>query len=326
MVIGLTVILLRGPCVPLVGEGCAVTTLKRLQGGTHLAHGGRAPGRRLGQQAVDQPRQPLRQPADEAGKRRRWLQAHGVRIRILAQRRLAGQQLEGQRAEGVEVVGRHRGLTVELLGAHAGARATPGRQRASRGADRRRVTEIGDPRSPVGVQQHIGALEVTVDHTGPVGVLEGRGDLDQHRQQPLPGRAAKMADIATRRVLHHQQRGVVGLDEFMHLENMGVPEFALACELTAQKFDGTGVPGVVASQDLERDAPISVLREPDRAQASLAQRPDQQETPPGEPLPRLEVQHRHTRPACAVSAGPGCKRSPAVNPSRGRRWHPRPAV
>ena len=87
------------------------------------------------------------------------------------------------------------GSRSELLGRRVGGR--PGRQRGrelvGRGCSGERDAEVGRVEVAVVVDQHVGRLHVTVDHSGPVRGVQCRTDLfDQSSQRALiepPGRA-----------------------------------------------------------------------------------------------------------------------------------------
>src|SRR6185295_1872518 len=76
------------------------------------------------------------------------------------ERRITREQLVGERAEAVDVVGRPRRFTRELLRARRERRSG----RTARGIPLRRAgAEIGEQRTPRGIEQDVGWLEVAMD-------------------------------------------------------------------------------------------------------------------------------------------------------------------
>ncbi len=191
---------------------------------------------------------------------------HGVeRIdhALAAKRGLAGHQRVEDRAQAINV--RRQGdrptATRRLLGAHVGRRAqdrAAGRQLVV-GLDQLGQAEVGDVGVPVSVDQDIGRLQVAVEDSAHVSVLNGVGRLDHQGRDGamvVAVRGELLREVAPDDQLHAEVALTFVLADFIHGDDAGVVE----------KRDGLGLVlkptqlGVVGQEPglhhLEGDRPV----------------------------------------------------------------------
>ena len=169
-------------------------------------------------------------------------------------------------------------LAGRLLGAHvdrraddeAGARHAVVRRRG----DGARHPEVGHD-GVAGEDEHVGGLDVAVDHAVPVGVGQRVGDLAGDRQR-LVDREPRLAPepVAERLALderHDVVEDAVGLARVVDREDVRVGEAGRDLDLADEPL-GAERGGDVAPEDLDRDAPVlpEVLRQVDRRHSASA--------------------------------------------------------
>jgi hypothetical protein len=197
----------------------------------------------------------------------------------------AGEQLVEQHTERVHVRARVDVARVDLLGAHVGGRADElARLRQQRVRLEAALDRLGDAevdhlrlRATVDLRdQHVGRLDVAVDHALVVRVLDRFANLDEQAQ--AFGRAqllgcAVLVEMAACDELHREVRpSIVGLARVQDLGDAGMfhqrERTALGVE-TRQHLDGVHA----GLQDRERDASShrrSLQRLVNRAEAAFA--------------------------------------------------------
>ena len=154
---------------------------------------------------------------DRRGQRYRVLQLAlddlGLRWHV-DEREPARRRLEQGDPEPVHVGAGVERLPSELLGRGVGGR--PGRQRGDQlivAGAREGDPEVGEVEVPLGVEHHVGRLDVTVDHAGTVGGVQRRTDLLDHPSQLNVIEAFREHRRFERPARHqpHHEVGVVGL-------------------------------------------------------------------------------------------------------------------
>jgi hypothetical protein len=170
---------------------------------------------------------------------------------------LAGDPLVEHQGQGVDV-----GLAVEhppldLLGCGVPGRAQDGTVRLGPGrlGQRPGQAEVGDPESPVGIEEQVGRLDVPVDQSPLVGVVQpGRG-LEPHPHRLLRGQqgvgVVDLAEAAPGQVLEHQVRLVVLLAPVEDLEDVRVVEGGHGPGLGPEPLEEGGITGQGRVEDLD---------------------------------------------------------------------------
>ena len=167
------------------------------------------------------------------------------------ERWLAGKQFVERRAERVDVVRRLRRTAVHLLRAHVAKRAADGAaERDARDgvADARGEAEVGELQLAVGIEHHVGRLEVAVDHLAPVRVIERFAKLLCHWTQLGPReRAARLlcaqhAEIRAAHIFHRDERHLATLmNEIVNANDIRVREPAALQRLLPQFGQRDGI-------------------------------------------------------------------------------------
>ncbi len=191
------------------GFDAAIEPQSVLQHRAHLVgdmpHGRRPFAALLGQQPGDQQFEARRNRLHRLDARHR-LGGDLLRVEGRIERRIAREQFVGQRAETIDVVRGARGFVRRA--------AADWRRTASPGGPLGVVAfgcagaEIGQQRAARGVEQDVRRLQVTMNDTPRVRVFQRRGDVDEQRQDARVRSAAKLAEIAARRVDHGQHHRV----------------------------------------------------------------------------------------------------------------------
>ena len=230
--------------------------------------------------------------------------------RLAVARPAPGERLVTDRRERVDVDRRPGLAALELLGRHVGGgaqhRAAAGDARA---VGRRRDAEVDELRDRVVAQQHVGRLDVAVDHPVGVRVVERSAELARHARHPPRAQRAvaqRGRERLTGHVLHDDQhalvvdRGVVDRHEVRVVQRRA--ELRLAHEALLD------VSRAVGMQPLDRHLAVEtfVLAQQHGRHSPGAQMPEHAVAP---------VQQRSVR-RCRHSAG-GTRTSPATN---GRCW------
>ena len=160
-------------------------------------------------------------------------------------------------------------------GAHGDAGA--GEARASRAevSDQAEVCDEGNQGLALGLDEHVGGLEIPVQHACGVG---GDHPLDDAPTQGVDlveaqgPTADQLVEVeAASHVGHDDGVGVVDLQEVGHPEDVGMVEAGLGPSLQAQALDGLGLAGVEHLDGVDA-AQDGVPRSVDRAHAAGAQR------------------------------------------------------
>ncbi len=251
---------------------------------------------------------------------------HDRHRRTLAVRRPAGRRERHGRRPGVYVGGDGRVVAVQDLG-----REVAGRAQQPAGLGQPRV--LGHPGQPevdqhrrASLHQHVGRLDVAVQHPDGVHRLEGLGQCVGEVEQVGPGDRALLVDVVVEREPGH----VAGHHERHRTVRVGVQELGDArardplqrADLAGQPLARLAVADDVRAQHLESD-PLAVrpLREVHHSHAALADRGQQPVgTDDGRAGCRLgrgrhsaRLPKRRSRPAerpdpgdagCAASRGP----------------------
>ena len=141
-----------------------------------------------------------------------------------AVRRAARQHAVQQRPQGVDVpAGVGHGVQIGLLGRHVEHR--PQRRRLL--GREPRLTEIGQPRLAVLVQEDVGRLQVAVQHALAVGVDQARGHVAEQRHRLVDRHRARRDPIGQRalfQVLHDVVRRVGVPTDAQELHHVAVGE------------------------------------------------------------------------------------------------------
>ena len=206
-----------------------------------------------------------------------------------AVRPAAGEQLVEQHAQRVDVGGGGHRLAAHLFGAGVLGRhqLQPGRRRRQRLPGHLGIEQLGDAEieqlgDAVLGDQHVGRLDVAVDHQVLVRVLHRRGQLQEDVEPRVGVEHARFGVLDQRRAvdeLHHQVRPAVGRRAAVEQPgDVGMVEAGEDLPLGAEAADdGIGVHP--ALQHLEGDALVERVvvadGEIDRAHAALAQLADQ---------------------------------------------------
>jgi hypothetical protein len=118
-------------------------------------------------------------------------------------------------------------------------------------------TEVGDAEATVGVEQQIGRLDVPMDETTSVGVVETGGrfdpDLDGLFRREQDTGVERLAQAAAGQVLQHQVRLVLLLAPVVDLEDVGVVEGGHRPGLGPEPLEEGSVAGQGRMEDLDGD-------------------------------------------------------------------------
>ena len=196
------------------------------------------------------------------------------------ERYLPGEHLVQHGAETVDVAPRVDVLlSGRLLGAHVGRgphRCARSRETLfARVGERPRDAEVGDERMAAR-QEDVLRLDVAVDHTVPVRVLEGfrrlLRDADGHVHRELLLAVEPVAQRFPLDERHREPEPVGGLTAVVHREDVGVLQPGGEADLALEPFRAEGV-AQVRMEDLERDGAVvaQVVREVHRRHAAAAQ-------------------------------------------------------
>ena len=243
------------------------------EGVQHLAHP-RPPGRVGVQAAGHQRQQPRVEPAEVV------LAAadpvHDRHRRAAPERRPAG---AGERHRGrpaVHVGGGGRVLAVQRLGGDVAG----GAEQPAGAGEAHVVGDLGqaevDEDRGAALHQHVGRLDVAVQHAGRVHGVQGLGERAGEPGQVGAGDRALLLDVVGQREARHVAGGDVrdgavrvGVDD---LGDPGALHPAQRVDLTGQPVAGLVVPDHVRPEHLDREtAPVGGLPEVDHAHAALAQ-------------------------------------------------------
>ncbi len=183
---------------------------------------------------------------------------------------LPGEHLVEQGAEGVEVALRAGRLAERLLGREIG-HGPHQRAPADAGAPLRRCqAEVAEPGMPVVVEPDVRGLQVAMDDSARVRVLEGAGDvhrdLDRPRHlEPPPVRGQQRLHVAPRHVFADDVGAARVLSGVMHPDHVGmVSELAHRVGLAAStRLDRGGDAGGVEQGHRDLLVGARVLRQVD---------------------------------------------------------------
>jgi hypothetical protein len=241
-------------------------------------------GRALGERLLDgrsRGGRHLRARFANGPERRRDVPSHDDLRRGAEERRRAGEHLVRDAAQRVDVGAAVELFTGPLLGAHVDRRADDeagaGHPVVRRGRDGAGHAEVGD-HGVAGLDQHVGRLDVAVDHAELVGIGKRVGDLAGDDQRLVHRKARLAAQPVAQRLAFDERHDIVeqalGLVRVVHRQDMGVGETRRDLDLAREPM-GAEREGDVAAEELDRDEPAlpEVLRQIDRrhpASADLA--------------------------------------------------------
>ena len=164
-------------------------------------------------------------------------------------RRIAGQQLVGQRAEAIYIVCGCWWLTTQLRRARGkwreavlvgipSGRGCRSRRRGLRRHGRFGDTEICQACATSRIEQDVARLQITMDDSTLMGVLERLGNLQEYRNDLEEARAAQAAKIATGSELHRQNHCVARAFWREHLHDGRMIESACNCVFVLESAPG----------------------------------------------------------------------------------------
>jgi hypothetical protein len=198
------------------------------------------------------------------------------------ERRVAGEHLVGDASQGVDV--RPDGdlaLAHRLLGRHVVRRAEThpglGHPVAAGAGDGERDTEVRDQRGAV-VQQDVFGLDIPMDHTMAVGVVQRgrhfRREPEGVRYGELLLASQSVAEALPFDERHHIPGRAIGFATVDEPEDVGVLQGGDGLDL-AQEPLGANDRGQFRPEDLDRDLAVvaQVLRQVDGGHAALAELP-----------------------------------------------------
>ncbi len=252
------------------GEGCRGCMAIRRQRRERFAHRAVQIGGHIGPERRDVGRRLGDAPRD-----------HRQRV-LRSQRRLPGQHLEEHAPQRVHITSRVQRLLADgLLGTHVercSRREAGLRQpRTARFVDRDRDPEVRDHCHAL-VQQDVLGLDVAVDHTVAVRVVQGRGDLPRQLRGVFDREPAFTVQAnAQRLALHHRHHVIeepVGLARIVQRQDVRMIEPGRDPDLAQEPF-GAEHGRQLRPQHLERDPAVvpQVLGQVDRCHAALAELP-----------------------------------------------------
>ena len=172
----------------------------------------------------------------------------------------AGQELVSHGRQGVGVGGRTDGGAHHLLRRHVGRRS---RGHATDRLDGSRLEQLGQPevgqdRVAARVDQHVGRLDVTMDHALAVRVVESGADAFQEEERGLPVEALTSLEAIAQGAAGHVFDDHVGrsleLTEVVDVEYVRVAHLGDRLGLAAEAGGGVGV-GSEHAQDLDGGRP-----------------------------------------------------------------------
>lgn len=117
-------------------------------------------------------------------------------------------------------------------------------------------SEIGDLDLAVGIEQQILGLDVTVDDSTVVGILERLADRGHHGEGFLGResvRLERLSQIDSLHEFHDEVEELFRLAEVMHRDDVGMTESGERLRLAGEAVGETGLGFAVGSKELERD-------------------------------------------------------------------------
>ena len=152
------------------------------------------------------------------------VQRHHRLVRPGPERRCAGDDAVDRGGQRVDVRGRGRRPALEHLGCRIGdGRADQALGRLVAAGDPRDA-EVGEQRLTEGRDEHVGRLDVAMQHTGPVGGLQGPAQPDGIRDSLLPWHREPLGQRTTLDERHDQVRPAVWRGaRRQHLDDVRVP-------------------------------------------------------------------------------------------------------
>ncbi len=221
-------------------------------------------GKRLREDGID-----LRRKVRDEGRRRRRRLAQvlvedGERG-LAPEGSPAREELERHDAEGVLVGARVDRPADRLLGGHVGRGADDHPRHRQLGGDGRVLgeTEVGEEKTPRGIDENVRRLHVAVENSAPVRVIERRGDGGE-RFHRLVGRH-RARDLLLQASAGEERHDEVGdapfRPEVVDREDAGVLELRGEARLADEALAELGFPGDLVANDLYGDAPVEPLVE-----------------------------------------------------------------
>jgi elongation factor G len=289
----------------------------------------------LGQGAVEDGDQPLRQRADVVLRRREGLVDDAVgdhREVVAAEGLLAGQHLVEDDAQGEDVGPVVDVAPLDLLRRHVvgGAQELPvvGEVRGVEPRD----AEVGELDPPLAGDEDVGGLDVAVHHPLGVGVLQGLGDLPDDVADALEVHRRfapqQLLEVGAADELHGDEGGAVLVDHVVDGNDVGVGEDAGALRLADEALPALAqllVLHLPDAEGLERHQPadegvLGQIHHPHRTLADLVE-----DLIPAEPC-RGRCNHglirrpdRHFRPPRQAASNASKRSTSRAGHGRGRR-------
>ena len=211
---------------------------------------------------------------------RRWLVHVLVQHRywsVSLERYLPRQQLEENDAQGIQVRLMVHGLSAGMLGGHV-VGCTDGGSQAREAGDLAGThqSKISQHGLAAGVEDDVGRLDVTVDESLGMGVVQGVGDGRQQLDGSLHRHGGLFGDELSQRgagqISHGDEVGALDFAYLVYDDDVGVMEVGCRLRLLHEALDEglvTSEPGV---QDLEGDFALKVGVQGlvDRSEAAVA--------------------------------------------------------
>jgi hypothetical protein len=188
---------------------------------------------------------------------------------------LTGDRLHQHQGQRVDVGLPVEGGTLSLLRRGVAGRSQHGigRLRPGRLGQRPGDPEVGDGEAALVVEQQVGGLDVPVDETLAVGIVQAVGHLEPHLEGLGRGEAVppvqEIPKAAPLEELKHQVRAVLGLAPVVDPHDVGVVERRRLLGLGSEAAQEDLVLGQAGVKDLHRHAPTQgdVLGEEDVGRA-----------------------------------------------------------
>ena len=143
-----------------------------------------------------------------------------------------------------------------------------------------RDAEVGQLQLPGGADEHVGGLEVAMDHAFLVRVGEGAAEVAEDGPQVIPRQhalgllLAEVVEVHAFHVFHRDERNLAGhAVEVVNADDVGMAELAALERLEAEVFEGAVVDPVGGVEELERArlAQHGVGGQPDFTRATAAE-------------------------------------------------------
>ena len=185
------------------------------------------------------------------------------RIVRLHPRTAAGEQVVENQAKRIDVAPLIGGVAAGLLGRHVLERADnrSGKRIQRLGIDGARDAEVGQPRVILGIDDHVGGLEVAVDDAGLVDGGETVGNLARDRERASDRHLSlafqQEAQVRSLHVLHRQVLQPVDLAEIVNADDVRMGDLTrepkLALEALLERLEVGLAEGDARPDDFQRD-------------------------------------------------------------------------